>query len=344
MSNNLIINLYAQSNYIMGSMISISVDIYNYGNQAITLFKPATSSGFLKYDLFMVKKDFQEKPYHGAIFYAPFHHTITTLHPDNSINFNTSLAKEYLIDEAGKYSVEVQQEKLFTNEKCSLNNTKIYFDVYIENKPPVKTYLEISRRLSESGLKCESFGKNHCIYNALTKEQMNTTKTAHYFAEDTLAYLTNNLVEPLPDIFKPAYQALFCKNHYLGLNRLIKAYKAMHNYLKEGMKYWFNGEYCHADSYGYIIPNDPYKNLYFCKYYESMRTIPSPANIIDSKAGFIIHEISHQAAYTKDHSYFFKNCSIQAYKCEPQALKTADCVEYFAEIIAVQSNLYLDHE
>ncbi len=69
MSNNISITLNSESQYAIGDMININVNIANHRNKSINLYKPATSNGFLRYNLFSLNKDYEEKPYHGLFFY-----------------------------------------------------------------------------------------------------------------------------------------------------------------------------------------------------------------------------------------------------------------------------------
>ena len=62
MPNNILITLSTQSQYIMGNKININVNITNHQNESVNLYKPVTSTGFMRYNLFAVTKDFEVKP------------------------------------------------------------------------------------------------------------------------------------------------------------------------------------------------------------------------------------------------------------------------------------------
>ena len=118
----------------------------------------------------------------------------------------------------------------------------------------------------------------------------------------------------------------------------------MNVYIQNGLKYWFNGPQCEPGAFGYIIPGSKSKDIYLCSMYERADIKPNVINIIDTKAGFIIHEISHQAARAEDHFYSYQNCSEEAFICNPQTTTNADCIEFFAEIISLQKDSYLHDE
>lgn len=289
-----------------------------------------------------MNKDFEEKPYHGAIFLSSREENILTIKSFATLNFNFSLAKHYLIDESGSYSLSLRQNKLFVDHDNQINiyNEAINFNLHVEDNPPVVTYAESSQKLSKSNLKCKNFGNNHCVYNSFNNKQVDDIKQAHYYAENTLSYLANNLSNPLSESYKFAYQELFCKDHYSTLNDVINSYKLMHNFIRSGMKYWLNGQECRPNDYGYIFQGTKGKNMYLCQLYIEAEPFPNSINCCDSKAGILIHEVSHQAAETEDYFYSYKNCSEEALICNPQTAKNADCIQFFAEIISLQQNSY----
>lgn len=324
----------------MGNKININVNIADHQDESVNLYKPVTSTGFMRYNLFAVTKDFEVKPYHGAVFFSSREENIMTIKSQENFSFNVSIAKHYLIDESGRYSLSLKQDKLFADRLNQTNNSEVYFDLYIEDSPPVVTYAGVSNKLAASNLKCQNFGNNHCIYNTFTAQQINDTKQAHYYAEDTLTYLSNNLRDPLTKSFENAYAAVFCKNHYADLRSIMNTYKLMNIYIQHGIRYWFNGKKCDPGTFGYVIPGSKSKDIYLCPMYEQAAIQPNKINIIDTKAGFIIHEISHQAALSEDHFYSYKYCSEEAFICNPQTITNADCIEFFAEIISIQKDLY----
>lgn len=346
MPNNILITLSTQSQYIMGNKININVNITNLQNESVNLYKPVTSIGFMRYNLFAVTKDFEVKPYHGAVFFSSREENIMTIKSQENFSFNVSIAKHYLIDESGRYSLELKQYKLFVDDfnQTHENNSKVYFDLYIEDSPPVVTYAGVSNKLAAFNLKCQNFGNNHCIYNAFTAQQINDTKQAHYYAEGTLTYLVNNLRDPLAKSFENAYAAVFCKSHYADLHSIMNTYKLMNIYIQHGIKYWFNGKKCDPGAFGYVIPGSKSKDIYLCSMYERADIKPNAINIIDTKVGFIIHEISHQAAQTEDHFYSYQNCTEEAFICNQQTTTNADCIEFFAEIASLQKDLYSGDE
>jgi peptidyl-Lys metalloendopeptidase len=79
--------------------------------------------------------------------------------------------------------------------------------------------------------------------------------------------------------------------------------------------------------YAYVYPNQPYE-IYVCKYFFRASTLGR-----DSKAGTLVHEMSHfnNVAGTEDYEYGESNCLWLAQNYPSYAVKNADNHEYFAE-------------
>ncbi|MDQ2695655.1 MAG: M35 family metallo-endopeptidase, partial [Pseudomonadota bacterium] len=84
---------------------------------------------------------------------------------------------------------------------------------------------------------------------------------------------------------------------------------------------------CKQNYYAYVYSNDPYK-IYLCKVFWQ-----APATGTDSKAGTLIHEMSHfdVVAGTEDWAYGQTNAKNLAINDPNKAVENADNHEYFAE-------------
>lgn len=345
MTKSLNITLQANSNYTMGSIVEIMVMISNNGEEVVNIYKPANLNGFLRYDLFTVETFGNIKDYHGAVFF-PTKKSFLDLEPSQSFGFNVSLAKEYLLDESGNYRIELNQKKLLHNplQYVNVSCSNLDFDFFITDQPPISTYVEVSQKLSKSNIKCESFGNQHCIYNAKSIKELNETQEAHFSAKKFLEYTKNNIFNPLPAYIKSAYDTMFCKNNYSEINNLQSKLQVMEDYMESDMNYWLRAKDCDPGDFGYIYPAQPQKNIYFCSLYESAKVVPDSSKNHDSKAGVIIHEVSHKAVNTLDHFYSYTNCETQALICNPKTITNADCLQIFVELVALQQNASLHDE
>jgi peptidyl-Lys metalloendopeptidase len=84
---------------------------------------------------------------------------------------------------------------------------------------------------------------------------------------------------------------------------------------------------CTQSYYAYVYPTQPYK-IYVCNAFWS-----APATGTDSKAGTLVHEMSHfnVTASTDDWAYGQTSCKSLAKKKPARAIDNADSHEYFAE-------------
>jgi len=84
---------------------------------------------------------------------------------------------------------------------------------------------------------------------------------------------------------------------------------------------------CTGNYYAYVYPASPYK-IYLCNAFWN-----APMTGTDSKAGTIIHEMSHfyVVASTDDHAYGHTNCKNLASSDPTKAIDNADSHEYFCE-------------
>jgi peptidyl-Lys metalloendopeptidase len=84
---------------------------------------------------------------------------------------------------------------------------------------------------------------------------------------------------------------------------------------------------CKKKYYAYVYPNQPY-NIYVCSVFWS-----APMTGTDSKAGTLVHEMSHfyVVASTDDYVYGQTNAKNLAITNPNNAVDNADNHEYFAE-------------
>ena len=84
---------------------------------------------------------------------------------------------------------------------------------------------------------------------------------------------------------------------------------------------------CTSSAYAYVYPSQPY-NIWLCNAFWN-----APAKGTDSKAGTLIHEMSHftVVAGTGDYAYGHTACLKLAQKKPRTAIKNADSHEYYAE-------------
>jgi len=103
---------------------------------------------------------------------------------------------------------------------------------------------------------------------------------------------------------------------------------AIGNRISLGYRMYCNHPDCSPGVYAYVYPRDPTFTVYVCSVYFRV-----PICSYDSKAGTIIHEISHftPVAGTQDFQYGVSGCQQLARTNPNQAVRNADSCEYMAE-------------
>ena len=350
MASQLVIQYTAEKAYVIGNDLNIGITMENSGEQNILIRKPLTSSELLRYDLFSIQKENKEVAYAGALFHSDKNTESISLPPKESLKFSVSIAKEYLLDDSGNYSLKIRADALlYDRDNTVITPSTLSFSLSIGDELPVLTHSQIAQKISKSSIKYKEFGNGHRIYNSFSNKDVANTQEAHEVAEKALKYIIKQSVYSFPfslffpltflSSFSKAYGEMFCNSKHDDWNTLVTTYSKMRDYIKEGMKYWYSGKHCDPGDYGYVFPADTDKNIYFCDEYVKAQNTPTLTKKYDSKAGVHIHEISHKAASTEDHFYSYGDCKLKASSCDLLTINNADCVQIFAELVYVDDDV-----
>lgn len=345
MSSKLSAKITTKQSYIIGEEVTVFIDISNCGRQAVYLHQPITQSGLLRYNLFSVKKDEVEISYHG-MYFRSYESDRIYLEPQNNFKFNISLAKEYLLDDSGIYNLTIRNSALLCSnvDEVVMPNTAISFNISLGVELPVITHAQAAQRMLKGAIKSKTFGNIHKVYNSMDDNEVRAVQDAHNGAVKALTNIKElSYPWPLSIIFGPKYpqayskyyETMFCKDNSNDWRTVINEYKLMFNYMQDDMQYWLRAPGCTSLSYGYIFPANNDKSVYLCPLYDKASTLPDTKNKYDSKAGVILHEVSHKAAHTKDHFYTYHECEVKANICEKSTVTNADCIQMFAELVYV---------
>ena len=110
--------------------------------------------------------------------------------------------------------------------------------------------------------------------------------------------------------------AIDAKNVFVDMKRKLA---------RKEMIYIFNGKKCEKDMFAYTYLGS--RKIFFCKAFNKAETLVG----FDTKAGIIIHELSHALTYTDDITYGQHSCKKLAKKKAKKAVKNADNYEYYVE-------------
>ncbi|MEA2563844.1 MAG: peptidyl-Lys metalloendopeptidase [Acidobacteriota bacterium] len=164
-------------------------------------------------------------------------------------------------------------------------------------------------------------------YVSCTSTRQTSLLTALGNAE-TISLKARDYLNNLPSASRPtdtAYRTWFgaydssrystVQSHYVSINSAFSTKK---------VDFYCD---CTDSSYAYVYTNQPYK-IHLCNAFWNAPTLG-----IDSKAGTLVHEMSHftVTAGTSDYAYGTSACQSLANKKPARAINNADSHEYFAE-------------
>ncbi|SFD14743.1 M35 family metallo-endopeptidase [Pseudoalteromonas denitrificans] len=284
--------------------------------------------------IFKVERDGIEVDFYGPHFkrQAPTEKDFIKLKSGESLNKTFELSSLYDMSETGNYQVtyDVKSFHLFTN-KGQLNKAeKMNVDTLTSNS--VYLWLEgiTSKGASNKGKPGGGSDSGDCIDGTcFTGRCDNGQKTEILSAFNAADQLTNNSVAYLnshsANNTSARYETWFGAATSSRYNTATAHFNAINDAI-DTKPVTFDCS-CKKTYYAYVYPTQPYK-VYLCKAFWSANEIGT-----DSRAGTIIHELSHfnAVAGTDDVVYGHSGAQNLADSNPVQALNNADSHEYFAE-------------
>jgi peptidyl-Lys metalloendopeptidase len=309
-----------QSEFDSSQDVLVTVTLSNPHRYTVRILKWFTPAEGVEEPLFAVSRDGEPAPYTGAHYKRP---AVTgrdyiSLKSGESISQTVNLGDYYDLSQSGQYEVfyAVASFQLFdekgnafkfrdslTSEKLSLN---------VEGR---------AARAKPTPPPTPAPGET--AFNACTVDQVDLLTQARAdatsYADEAERYLnTNNSGTPRYLEWFGAYTLTRHTTVTDHFNKITSAFV--------GAGITFDCK-CKQNYYAYVYPNRPY-NIYLCKVFWQ-----APATGTDSKAGTLIHEMSHfdVVAGTDDFVYGQTGARNLADTSPDQAIMNADNHEYFAE-------------
>ena len=292
--------------------VQVTVTLTNVSSHAVRLLAHNTPVDGIKEDLFNVTRDGASVAYLGRHYKwaAPQASDYLTLATGESLTRTVSLSDAYDFSQTGSYAVSYAEAIHQGAAQFSSNS----LSVWVEGRPFV-----IPEASSERIVSAESVSTTSCT-STQTSSISSAFSGAKTYASGALSYLTNTTPGNTA-----RYKTWFgsytstnwstAKSHY---NAILNAYNNQAVVVSCA---------CTDSSYAYVYPTQPYK-IYVCNAFWS-----APTTGTDSKAGTLVHEMSHfnVVASTDDWAYGQSACKSLATSNPSRALDNADTHEYFAE-------------
>jgi peptidyl-Lys metalloendopeptidase len=299
--------------------VLVNVSISNPNKNTIRILRWYTPFDGVKEDLFAVTVNGRVVEYTGADYKrpAPTDKDYIMLKAGETLETTIDLAGFYDFSESGYYQISYNVEALniFSKETSLLEGEDSLFSkgvqVWVagrETKSPSQPPVE-----DVAG----STGFTGCTSTRQT-QLLTARDNAYSYSLNSLNYLNTGTVGPRYTTWFGKYSS---SNYSTVRNNFSAITSAMNT-----ASVTFNCN-CTDSAYAYVYSNQPY-TIYLCNAFWS-----APATGTDSKAGTLVHEMSHFSvvAGTADYAYGQTAAKRLALQNPKRAIKNADSHEYFAE-------------
>jgi len=301
--------------------VAVKVTFTNVSSSPVRLLKwvvPGADS--IQEGLFEVTRNGEPVEYIGPHIKrpAPGAEEFVTLAPGESLSGIAPVSGQYDLSESGSYTVRFAAERALEQHHTALTKAaqldSNLVNLWIEGRASGQPEVQAQGTVSAAGLAfsgaCTSTEQSS-ITTALSNARTYSTNASNYLngiSSGTTRYTT--------------WFGAFSSTN-LGTAR------THFNNIKNAMA---NAAIvvdcsCTSSAYAYVYPASPYK-IYVCNAFWS-----APMTGTDSKAGTLVHEMSHfnVVAATDDHAYGQSAAKNLAISSPTRALDNADNHEYFAE-------------
>ncbi|WP_394828376.1 M35 family metallo-endopeptidase [Pendulispora albinea] len=297
--------------------LAVTVTMTNTANHAVRLLKWKTPVDGINESLFVVARDGAEVAYTGRVYkrIAPRASDYVVLRAGESLTRTVDLAETYDLSVTGHYTVHFRADTAYAgNFRQELVSNDV--GLWVEGRPSASTDAQESGPAELAGTITYTGG---CTASEKTALQTGFNGATTY-ANGAVSYLNGTPGST------PRYTTWF------GAYTSARWGTAKSHFAK--IKDAFDTKNVTLDCscndsgvYAYVYPGSPYK-IYLCGAFWS-----APQTGTDSKAGTLVHEMSHftVVAGTDDHAYGQSACKSLAKSNPTNALDNADSHEYFAE-------------
>lgn len=309
-----------QMSFAANQDVVIHVTISNPTNHTVKVLKWYTPAEDVEEPLFAVTRDGERVSYVGPVYKrpAPTGSDYVSLKAGESLERDVRLSDYYDLSVSGVYSIaydvaswNLSSEKgggKFKNIETLASNK---LDLTIEGRKSATLETIVPEAVSGA----TTFAK-------CTSSQQSTLITARTEANNYATGALNYLQANLTGSRYTTWFGVFNTGRY---NTATSHFNSIHNAMDTATVNFNCG--CKKKYYAYVYPNQPY-TIYVCSVFWS-----APMTGTDSKAGTLVHEMSHfyVVASTDDYVYGQTNAKNLAITDPDKAVGNADNHEYFAE-------------
>lgn len=322
-----------QKSYSATEDVHLNLTLTNDEKYSVNLLKWYTADLGVKEAIFEVEFDGQDMQYLGAHYKrsAPTAEDYITLKAGESISYKVELSALYDLSQTGTYDIQYSVDSInlmSQNPQLSpaladkglqgiQSNT---LSIWIEGRGLVGyEAVDISSPSTQAG----SISFTGQCSNSEQSSILTALNAAQSMANNSVNYL-----QTYPSSSRSLsvrYKTWFGRYSLSRWNRVTNNFTAIKDAI-DNQSLTFDCS-CNGSAFAYVYPSQPYK-MYMCNAFWNAATTGT-----DSKAGTIIHELSHfnVVAGTDDLAYGQSNAKSLANRSPSRATRNADSHEYFAE-------------
>ena len=304
----------------------VTVTLSNDTTRDLYLLRWQTPLAGLDTDLFLVTRDGEPVTYLGRLvkFGRPTAADYVRIPAGGSRSTRVDLGRYYDLSRSGEYAVQLHMHlqatlrdggPVKTSELAEVDSNVV--QMAVERDDSAADFLD---RLAAAPVAKASTSFVGC--SSGQQSALNTARSnASTYSSDSVSYLGSHTASTAG----PRYTTWFgtaTSSNYSTVSGNFTAIRGA----------WANANVtfdctCAQSYYAYVYPTQPYR-IYLCNAFWS-----APATGTDSKAGTLVHEMSHfnVVAGTDDHAYGQTACKRLAQRSPKKAINNADSHEYFAE-------------
>ena len=307
-----------KSAFAAGESAVVHVTIRNEGKVPAKILKWYTPFEDFEDGLLAIRRDGSEVPYVGAHYKrpAPTSADYLTLAPGESFTRSVDLGQYYDLSASGRYEIQFRvYSRYLRSERGTLSARE---STLVSNK----LALNIEGRTTFSAPIEPDVVSGSTTFTKCTAAQItdltSARENASTYAANALSYLNAGTQGPRYTTWFGVYNLTrynTAKSHFASISSAMDTASVNFNCG------------CKKTYYAYVYANQPY-TIYLCKAFWT-----APMTGTDSKAGTLIHEMSHftVVAGTDDWVYGQAGAQNLAITDPAKAVDNADSHEYFAE-------------
>ncbi|HHL18157.1 MAG TPA: hypothetical protein ENJ33_00320 [Thiothrix sp.] len=312
-----------KTEYFSTDKLTLNFTLTNTRNDPITFLKWQTPlENDFTGDMFTIQHKGQDVPYIGKMVKraAPTEEDFMTLAAGESVSGLIDLAEGYAVEETGDYTIALKQD-------LQVNPTYAEKGMFEMQLKTVATQSSIISFTLNEKRQIEVIQEKQANFSSCTSNQKSILNkaliAATELADDSMNLLNGATVST--QSLGVHYKTWFGRYTNARYSAVTQNFNKIHDALAN-KQVTFDCS-CASASYAYVYSNRPYR-IYLCNSFWR-----ASLKGRDSKAGTLVHEVSHFSivAKTKDHVYGESGVKQLAISRPDKAIANADSHEYFAE-------------